>query len=350
MRNSEIVVFSGNEVSALLNGREPEILDVIQRAYQAHEEGRSSLPQSVFLQFPDNDSNRIIGLPAYLGGDFNVAGFKWIASFPQNIEKGIDRASAITVLNSLTTGRPEFLFEGSVISAKRTAASAALAAKVLIADHGPESLGLMGCGLINFEICRFLFSLYRHIPRILAYDISADRARQFQRRCREVFAADVELAVNGDMLFRQCDLVSLATTARKPHIHRLEESVPGGVILHVSLRDLAPEMILNSENIVDDVEHVCRAETSIHLAEQLTGRRDFIAGTLAGLLAGNVRTANREKTTIFSPFGLGVLDLALAALVRDLGVESGAGTSIPDFFPQAWSRATEWNCSPSVCV
>ena len=46
-----------------------------------------------------------------------------------------------------------------------------------------------------------------------------------------------------------------ATTAGEPHvtIHRWFEHNP--LVLHVSLRDLAPEMILASSNVVDDVEH-----------------------------------------------------------------------------------------------
>ena len=51
-------------------------------------------------------------------------------------------------------------------------------------------------------------------------------------------------------------------------------------MLHVSLRDLAPEILLGSTNIVDDVEHCLKADTSPHLAEQRIGSRDFLAGTL----------------------------------------------------------------------
>jgi len=82
------------------------------------------------------------------------------------------------------------------------------------------------------------------------------------------------------------------------------------------------------------VDHVCRAQTSLHLAEQLTGRRDFIACTLADVLAG--RQAPRggaNGVTVFSPFGLGVLDLALAALTRDLAIDHRCGQRIDNFLP-----------------
>ncbi|HEX8853497.1 MAG TPA: hypothetical protein VF754_08420, partial [Pyrinomonadaceae bacterium] len=158
MNNDEILILRGGEVLSLLEGQERELIDIVGRAYQAHERGDSSLPHSTFLRFPESESDRIIALPAYLGQEFGVAGVKWVSSFPGNLARGMDRASAVVILNSAQTGRPEAIVEGSIISAKRTAASAALAAERLHASDDEGPTGIIGTGLINFEVVKSLLA------------------------------------------------------------------------------------------------------------------------------------------------------------------------------------------------
>jgi|LGVF01.1.fsa_nt_gb ornithine cyclodeaminase len=328
-----ILTLGGPDIASLLQGKEREIIDRIGEAYVIHGAGDSSLPHSVFVRFPNRKRERIIALPGYLGGNKNVAGIKWIASFPENHSRGISRASAVMVLNSMETGRPQAFMEGSIISAKRTAASAALACDKLHAPGDIDTLGIIGCGLINREIVRYIASL-RNIRSILSFDISADRAADWAESMRGI-VGDIAIehtdAVS-DLLAR-CPVVSFATTAVEPTINDLSMCPKAATLLHISLRDLTPEAILMGENVVDDVDHAMRAQTSTHLAEQLEGNRDFLHGTLAQILTGEIPPRkDPDAISIFSPFGLGVLDLTVGNYAYELAREQGIGTKITSFF------------------
>lgn len=330
-----MLILDGRQVQAMLEGQERAVVELIREAYVTHSRGDSSLPHSTFLNFPGMARERIIALPAFLGGDFGAAGLKWIASFPENTRRGMERASAVILLNSLETGRPEVMMEGATISARRTAASAALAAHTLKRDEAVTAASFIGCGLINFEVARFLSVLEPRLSRFVLYDIEPESAWRQRERLQALFpdhemvvADSLESALGG------AEVVSFATTAIEPYVADLEACRPGTTLLHLSLRDLVAECIAGCDNVVDDVDHVCRARTSLHLAEQLRGSRDFIRCTLADVLTGDAPPrASAEGLTVFSPFGLGVLDLAVAQWVARQAAGQGVGTRLEMFAP-----------------
>jgi len=339
MQDTDILILSGPEIDALLNHQELEIVNTVRLAYETHQDGKSSLPFSTFLRFPDEPRNRIIALPAYLGADFQVAGLKWISSFPGNLNRGLDRASAVIILNSALTGRPEAILEGSLISAKRTAASAALAARSLQSQRRAKAASMIGCGLINFEIARFLRATCPEVEKLTLFDKDPARAEHFKQSClKNLGYVEVEIADSTETVLAASSLISIATTSSEPHLFDLSQCLPGSTILHISLRDLSPELILSHENIVDDIEHVCQAQTSVHLAAQLVGNTEFIKGTLAQVVRGDISIReNPDGIVIFSPFGLGVLDLAVSKLVCEFAARQGAGTRLSGFLPASWA-------------
>ncbi|MFJ2908510.1 2,3-diaminopropionate biosynthesis protein SbnB [Streptomyces sp. NPDC087228] len=320
-------------MSRILDGRSAEVIDVVAQAYRLHEEGRTSLPHSTFLRFPDAPANRIIGLPAFLGGDNPSAGMKWIASFPGNIESGVDRASAVMVLSSLRNGQPQAVVEASVISAKRTAASAALAAGLLLPEEGATTgVTLIGCGVINAEILHFLKTRLPSLTEATVYDQDPVRAAAFVRTAEQKApGVTVTVAPERSKALAAHRLVSLATTSAEPYLP-VDAFAPGATVLNVSLRDIRPETILAAQNVVDDADHVCRERTSPDLAQQLSGNRDFIDASI-GALAGATSSFRRDpaRTVIFSPFGLGVLDLAVAQLVHEEARRQELGVLVEDF-------------------
>ena len=326
-------VISGGQVQGVLGGQEKEIVELVEATYRLHGAGDSVNPPSYFLRFPDRPSSRIIALPASIGGPTRVDGLKWISSFPGNVAAGVPRASAVLILNDHDTGYPFACLEASIISATRTAASAALAADWLSRGRPrPTRIGFVGAGLIARYIHTFLAGTGWSFDEIGVHDLSTNSAAGFHRYLDQSDTTGrVSVYDSAEELIRSSDLVVFATVAAEPHIREVSWFAHNPVVLHVSLRDLAPQILLASTNIVDDVEHCLKANTSPHLVEQLTGNRDFLAGTLDEVMAGRVKVP-ADQPVIFSPFGLGVLDLAVGKYVYDKVVSSGDLHVIDDFF------------------
>jgi len=333
----DLLLLRGQEIGELFAGKELELIEIVRAAYILHHRGESLVPNCPFLSFPHNSAARIIAKPAYLGGSVPVAGIKWVASFPENLKHGQDRASAVMVLNSVQTGFATAILEGSLISAWRTAASAALAAHTFLAEVPPETIGLIGCGLINFHTLRFLLALWPQVRRVLTFDLDPQRSASFvsqsQSLTRELIWQTVPTAQH---LLAQADVTSLATTATIPHLATWVASGPDAVVLHISLRDFTPSAVLQADNVVDDVEHVCSNKTSVHLTSEAEENRRFLRTTLGAILDGEAHARVPGKPVLFSPFGLGILDLALAQAALDLAKQRDRGTVIENFLPPSW--------------
>ena len=329
----ELSIINGKTVSDIIRGHREKCIEIVGNAYVAHARGQSVNPDSYFLRFPGKPDCRIIALPAYLGDGFDVAGLKWIASYPSNVQRGFPRASAVLVLNDYDTGYPFAILESSIISAARTAASAVLAADWLNGrSRRARSLGIVGTGLIARYVYEFLIETGWEIDEVLLYDLSPAESEKFRNTaCRLDRHRTVKVASGVAPLVGACDLIVFATVAAAPHVVDPALFAHNPVVLHVSLRDLAPEILLTSQNVVDDIEHVMKANTSPHLAEQMTGNRDFVTGTLADIMLGR-RAVDHTRPIIFSPFGMGILDLAVGKWVYDEAVAAGQDLRLSEFF------------------
>jgi len=336
----DLLLIGRKDVEALLEGNEANILERVADAYVAHDAGRSAVPHSLFLRFPERPRDRIIALPAWLGTPFDTAGVKWIASFPGNLAQGEERASAVVILNTMHTGRPQAVLEGSVISAWRTAASAALAARCLRTDPRCASLGFIGCGLINATVARFLRAVVEGVGGVVVYDLDPARAAHFVQVCEKLLpGAGVRCAGSAAEVLRETSLVSIATTAAEPHIASFDGVDPNALVLHLSLRDLEPSLILGARNVVDDEDHVCRARTSLELASERVGHRRFIDATLGGILRGAPSPPeDGVRPIVFSPFGLGALDIAVSQWVLERARATRRGVACPGFFEGSWAQ------------
>lgn len=328
-------VVGGKIVKAILDASPDRIVDLVQNAYLWHDAGTTVNPDSCFLRFPDKPDCRIIALPAFVSlPDAKVAGIKWVSSFPGNVASGIPRASAVLVLNDYATGYPVALLEAAGISAARTAASAAVAARAIARYVPPDgTISFVGAGVIARTILRYLVATGYPVTDLMVYDLDPNSAARLTS-----FAAELGLvatsAVSLTRVFQSQTIVT-ATTALTPYIS--QRLGPGQLALGISLRDYAPEIIMAAQNYFDDVDHCLRAGTSAHLAEQASGGRAFVTGTIADLLRGR-NLPDPARPVVVSPFGLGVLDVAVGHYVLATAHEQGLTTVVPGFF----GETTRW--------
>lgn len=325
-----LAVIPSSTIERWLDQHRPRVFELVREAYLAHHAGLTVNPDSYFLRFPDNDKTRIIALPASLEGDDPVAGIKWIASFPDNVNHGLDRASAVLILNDRRTGYPIACLEGSLISAARTAGAAAVGASALHpTPKHVERLGIVGCGPIAFQILTLLIGLGWHIGKAILSDLSPARADLLAAKAASwgISARPMEI----EHTITSSDLVLFATSAVEPFVLDPAWFRHNPTVLHMSLRDLGVAVIGAAQNIVDDVDHCLKARTSLDLAVQQTGSRAVVDGTIADVINGRVKP-DPARPRVFSPFGMGILDLALArAIVRSVSAEEIV--TVPGFFP-----------------
>jgi len=226
--------------------------------------------------------------------------------------------------------------EASLISATRTAASAALAAEHISPKPFEGALSVIGTGVIARTTIEWLLFRNWKFRKISLYDLDHKEAEHFSKWLREQHNLQAEIQDRVDAI-SDATLMLFTTTTLDPYLadEKLFEHSP--TVLHLSLRDICVNVILASQNIVDDVDHCLKANTSLHLTEMATGNRDFVSGSLVDVLDKRLKP-DHDRPRIFSPFGLGVLDIAVGNLVLEAAISSNTAIAFPNFF----SNSARW--------
>ena len=319
-----------------MDGHKKDVFDAVEGAYRLHASGNTVNPDSYFLRNPDKPSARIIALPAHLGGAVQISGIKWISSFPENRASNLARASAVLILNDAATGYPVACIEALLISATRTGALRRWRQSTFLPIRlkEPSVSSERKSSPAHLRVASFRKWKFR---KVSLYDADRNEAEQFSKWLREQhnLRADIEDRLEGAL--SDSSLILFTTTASKPYLadETLLKHAP--TVLHLSLRDICVNVVLASQNIVDDVDHCLKVGTSLHLAETATGNRNFVSGTLVDVLEGKVKL-DHDRPRIFSPFGLGVLDVAVGHFVLEAAKASGTAMALPDFF----SNSARW--------
>jgi ornithine cyclodeaminase/alanine dehydrogenase len=127
----------------------------------------------------------IHAMPAYIP-DMGAAGMKWVSGYPSNQAKGLPYITGLMVLNDPDTGLPLAVMDCVWITAMRTGAATALAARYL-ARSDSRILGILGCGVQGESNLEALMVVQKELSTVVAYDVLPAKTDGFLDKMRAKF-------------------------------------------------------------------------------------------------------------------------------------------------------------------
>ena len=306
-----------------------EVIHVINQATAALDKGEVSQPVKPYLRYK-NMKNRIIAMPAYIGGDFEVAGIKWIASFPDNIKKNIPRAHAVIILNEESTGIPVGIINTALISGIRTAGVTGAIVANYFKHHQPAekiNFGIIGFGPIGKLHLEMLISLFsHHINKVLIYDLNPDIAALVPAAYKD----KVVVTDNWETVFDHSKVFMTCTVSSDRYIDRIAPR--GSLQLNVSLRDYQPEFMQQVNHmVVDDWEEICRENTDIENMHLTYGLKKEDTKSIGDVLCRDAFAEVLDNEVVmFNPMGMAIFDMAIGKYYHTLAVTGNKGISLAD--------------------
>lgn len=285
-----------------------------------------SQPIKPYLDF-EEPSNRIIAMPAYLGGDINACGLKWIASFPDNINHGIQRAHSNTVLNDGLTGKPIAFINSAYISGIRTAAVTGMVIQKLRSHlpNGKIIAGIAGFGPIGqLHLSMVLDVLGQSLEEVRIFDLRPINENLLPQDA----PCPVRVTQTWQEAYADCDVFMTCTVAKQRWINLPPK--PGSLQLNVSLRDYHAE-IANSVDVtlVDDWDEINRANTDVEILHKTYGLSKQDTVSLLDLFTKD-QIIKPSQTLMFHPMGLAIYDVILAKAYVQRCLEMGIGMVLPE--------------------
>lgn len=300
-----------------------EIISAVETALREKAGNRVEMPPKIGIHaVPDAFLHAMPALIPATG----AAGMKWVGGYPANSKHGLPYISGLLILNDFQSGVPVAVMDCTWITAQRTGAATAIAAKHLAR---PESavVGILGCGVegrSNLEALQAVLPL----RQVVAYDTDAGRAAQYAEHARSQglgcrIASHPKEAVSG------CDVVVTAgPILRKPHA-----TIQSGWLDAGAFASLVDFDSYWHPAALHQVDRFCTDDIpQLNHYREIGYFQDIPAvyADLAELVAGSRpgRQAANERTMACN-LGLALEDLATAPLVYERALEKGIGTWLP---------------------
>lgn len=320
MSESKLLYLSQADVDAVgLTMR--EIIDALEVAFKEKGEGKVEMPPKPGIH-PQPDAF-IHAMPAYIPA-LKSAGLKWVSGFPENLNRGLPYITGLLVLNDPETGLPLSVMDCVWITAMRTGAATALAAKYL-ARPDSASVGILGCGVqgrTNLLALNELFPLT--VAR--AYDIVPKRTEVYAAEMSEQTGVAVEAVSQPRDAVAGSDIVVTAgPILKKPHATIQAGWLEKGAFASPVDFDSYwhTDALLQADKFCTDDTPQLRYYQDVGYFKSIPAVHADLGELVAGKRPG--REGDDERN-ICCNLGLAIDDMATAILIYQRAVERGIGT------------------------
>lgn len=337
MSKADILFLNNKMMEELGCGDMKEVLRDVQRAYVLMEKGDVITPTKCVMRWgkttaDENVLGRINAMPGYIGGEYNMAGLKWIGSGPMNYKKGLPRASVTNILNDPDTKLPVCIADGTEVSAKRTGAAGGTAIQ-LCARENSEVLTICGAGAQGRTQLEAAMLVRPNLKKLWVYDIIPDNAVRFVQEAKEKYPQIQSLVVDDlEKAIRESDIIITVTLAEEPFV-KAAWIKPGTLIVQMATLEVEYGVVKEADKIVvdfwDTIKHRMASTIAVMASEGLIKDED-IGASLGEILCGKkTGRDNDDQTIYFNSVGAGILDLAVTTRCYRKALELGKGIRIP---------------------
>ncbi|MER9756193.1 tyramine oxidase subunit B [Mesorhizobium sp. M0166] len=290
---------------------------------------------------------RFAAMPGYLGGRFDVCGNKWYGSNHANAEKGLPRSILTMMLNDKDTGAPLVLMSANLLSAARTGAVPAVAARHL-ANKDAKSISVIGCGPINKACFTAIMTQLRSIERAVCFDLFLDKAKDLAAWISKEYGIEAVGVDDAEAGFRDVDVITVAASRLKP-LHFKDEWIKEGSTILISGPVHSDESFWTNARIVYD--HTSLHEAYVEDAIASRNKDGYYSVVIGGpfyrlIDAGKLPTlkdsiglgdvVNKEKPgrqspadrVVFIACGMAVFDISWGYEIYANAKQGGIGTPL----------------------
>ena len=337
MNNVEIIFLNNKAMERLGVLDMKQVMHDVERVYLLNRAGDVIAPGKCVMRWgktteDENTLGRINAMPGYIGGEYDMAGIKWIGSGPQNYRKGLPRASVTIILNDPDTKLPVCVADGTAVSTMRTGASGGIAVK-LLAKSDASTMLICGAGAQAPTQLEAALIGRDTIRKLYVYDIVLANAEKFANFVREKYPfLEVIPTLDVESAARDSDIIDCVTLASEPFIHG-EWLKAGALVMNMADLEVDYECVRRSNKIVVDywenIKHRMISTVAYMWRDGLIKDEDIHA-ELGEILNGSKSPReNDEEIIYFNAVGAGILDIAVTANCYYKAKETGDGITLP---------------------